>query len=366
MNTFLHSPLYTATHLGDLALRNRIVMAPLTRCRAAQGDMPTPLMATYYQQRATAGLIVSEGVQISPRGKGYVGTPGIYTEAQSRAWRRITSAVHARGGLIVLQLWHVGRASHSSLQPGGALPVAPSALAIPGRVHTPRGKLPFETPHALTVEEIDGVVEEYRHAARLAMDAGFDGVEIHGANGYLLDQFLRDGANRRTDAYGGSVQNRARLLLRVVDAVTSVWPASRVGVRLSPNNPFNGMRDSNPFRTFSYAMAQLDTRGLAYLHLVEHQAGLGQPEAGMPMVDVQRLLPYWHGAYVANDGYTGDSAAAAVSSGRARAVAFGVPFIGNPDVVARLAEGAALRRPDPATLYGGGAHGYTDYAPLAA
>lgn len=358
----LNSP----TQLGALQLRNRVVMAPLTRSRADAGDVPGALMVEYYRQRAGAGMIITEGAQVSPQGKGYPGTPGIYNAEQVAGWRQVTDAVHAAGGTVVLQLWHVGRASHPSVQLNAALPVAPSAIQPSGQIFTETGLQPFVTPRALEESELAGVVDSYRTAARHARDAGFDGVEVHGANGYLLDQFLRDGSNQRTDGYGGPVQNRARLLLEVVDAVCGVWGADRVGVRLSPNNPFGDMRDSDPMATFGHVIRALDERGLAYLHMVEGEAGLAEVDPDVPHADILSLRQLWHGAYLANDRYTGELAEEALASGYAQAVSFGKAFIANPDLPARLVQGAPLNTPDTSTFYGGGAKGYTDYPALAA
>lgn len=352
------SALFSPFALGPVSLRNRIVMAPMTRSRAGEGDVPTDLMATYYAQRASAGLIVSEATQVSPQGKGYVSTPGIYSEAQAAGWRKVVSAVHAAGGRIFLQLWHVGRISHESFQPGGGAPVAPSAIAAPGETYTAQGPKPFTPPRALSLAEIPGVVEQFAAGARLARAAGFDGVEIHGANGYLIDQFLRDGTNRRTDAYGGSAQGRARFLLEVVEAVASVWEAARVGVRLSPTNPFNGMSDSDPKATFSHAVRELAARKVGYLHLVDPVASR---ERMAPL-----LRPLFRGPLMVNGGFTREAAEAALQGGEAELVSFGTPFIANPDLPLRFERGAALAKPDPAKFYGGGAAGYVDYPALDA
>jgi len=353
-----HQDLCSPLRLGELALPNRIVMAPLTRSRAVEGNVPNPLAATYYAQRATAGLIISEATQICPEGQGYPNTPGIHSEAQIAGWRRITQAVHEAGGRIVMQLWHVGRISHSAYQPGGAAPVAPSAIAAHGEVYTPNGMVPLPTPRALETSEIPGLIASYVAAAKNAKAAGFDGVEVHGANGYLLDQFLRDGTNHRTDAYGGAIENRARLLLEVVDAVTAVWGAGRVGVRLSPVNPFNDIADSTPQASFEYVAAELGKRALAYLHVIE--LGDGTP------FDFGALSKKFGGNYIACGALEHDTAQAAVDSGRASAVAFGRLFISNPDLVARLKNGAPLNPWDEGTFYGGGERGYTDYPFLQA
>jgi N-ethylmaleimide reductase len=355
MTTNLLSPI----QLGPNNLPNRMAMAPLTRCRAGAGNVPTALNAEYYAQRATAGLIISEASPIAPQGIGYPNTPCIFNNAQVAGWKQVTEAVHAKGGHMFLQLWHVGRVSHSLFQPGGALPVSSSAVQIPGEVFTPEGMKPYETPRALELDEIPGIIESYRSAAQNAMDAGFDGVEVHSANGYLLDQFLRDGVNRRSDAYGGSLQNRARLLLEVVAAVCTVWNSDRVGVRLSPLQPANGMSDSNPEATFSYAVEQLNQFNLAYLHVAE--MGKDQPGAAGPAFDLKKLRKLWKGTYMVNCGYTRDSGNAALAAGDADMVAYGVPFIANPDLVARFASNAPLNEADRSTFYGGDARGYTDY-----
>lgn len=352
------SVLFSPFQLGPVSLRNRIVMAPMTRSRAGAGDVPTDLMATYYAQRSSAGLIVSEATQVSPQGKGYISTPGIYSEAQVAGWRKVVSAVHAAGGRIFLQLWHVGRISHQSFQPDGGAPVAPSAIPAPGVTYTAQGPQPFTPPRALALGEIPRVVEQFAAGARLALAAGFDGVEIHGANGYLIDQFLRDGTNRRSDAYGGGVQGRARFLLEVVEAVASIWGAARVGVRLSPGNPFNGMSDSDPQATFSHAVRELSAREVGYLHLVDPAA------ARERMTPV--LRPLFRGTLMVNGGFTREAAERAIQGGEAELVSFGTPFIANPDLPLRFERGATLATPDQARFYGGGAEGYVDYPGLDA
>ncbi|WP_164001595.1 alkene reductase [Pyxidicoccus caerfyrddinensis] len=353
-------PLFTPVSIGSLKLPNRIAMAPMTRNRAGEGQVPTPLMAEYYAQRASAGLLITEATQFSLQGYGYPNTPGIHTDAQVEGWRRVTDAVHARGGRIYLQIWHVGRISHPVMQPGGALPVAPSAIAAEGTLYTTQGPKPFVTPRPLELNELPGIVQGFAEGARRAKEAGFDGVEVHGANGYLLDQFLRDGSNHRTDAYGGSVENRARLLLEATEAVAGAIGAERTGVRLSPMNAFNSMSDSDPARTFGYAAGALDKLGLAYLHVM---APVAAPET-------PRLLPLirerFRGPLMVNGGHTLQSANAVLSDGLADLVSFGSPYLANPDLPERLLKGAPLNTPDQATFYGGDARGYTDYPALAA
>jgi N-ethylmaleimide reductase len=358
-NTTIQSDLFEPVRFGPYKLANRIVMAPLTRSRAQKGDVPSVLAPEYYRQRATAGLIIAEATQISPQGKGYAFTPGIYNEAQVEGWKAVTAAVHKEGGRIFLQLWHVGRISHPALQPNGDLPVAPSAVRPEGNAFTEAGFVPFVTPRALETAEIPGIIEQYRVASRYALDAGFDGVEIHAANGYLIDQFLRDGTNRRTDAYGGSVQNRARLLLEVTAAVVAIWGADRVGIRLSPISPANDMKDSDPAKIFTYAVEQLNRFGLLYLHLVE--GATGGPRQVENGFDLQILRRLFKGIYIANNGYDRELAVKARQEGTADLVAFGRPFISNPDLVDRLSIAAPLNSLDANTLYGGGAKGYTDY-----
>jgi N-ethylmaleimide reductase len=355
----LASDLFDAVKLGPYTLSNRLVMAPLTRSRAQAGDIPSLLAPEYYRQRASAGLIISEATQISPQGKGYAYTPGIYNADQVAGWKKVTDAVHQGGGRIFAQLWHVGRISHPTLQPAGALPVAPSAIAPAGKAFTEHGFVPFETPRALETGEIAGIVEQYRSAARNALDAGFDGVEIHAANGYLIDQFLRDSSNHRSDAYGGSLENRTRLLLEVTQAVLAVCGAERVGVRLSPVSPANDIADSKPAALFQYVVGQLNQFKLVYLHVVEGATG-GARDI-VPDFDWQALRRLFHGTYIANNGYDLALAVKARQADSADLIAFGRPFIANPDLVARLRQGAPLNPLDAATLYGGDAHGYTDY-----
>lgn len=363
MNNNASIDLFSPLQVGPYTLPNRMVMAPLTRNRSAAGYVPTELMAEYYAQRASAGLIITEASPINPQGIGYPHTPAIYNNEQVAGWRKVTGAVHAKGGRIFLQLWHVGRISHPSFQPDGTLPVAPSAIKPAGDAFTYQGPQPFVTPRALETSEIPGLIEDYRKAARNAMEAGFDGVEIHGANGYLLDQFLRDGTNQRTDVYGGSLENRARLLLEVTEAVVSVWGPGKVGVRLSPLNPFNDIRDSNPEATFTYVTERLNHYPLAYLHITEW----GQEQAGAagPGFDLARLRRIYNGVYMTNAGYDKARGNAAVAEGKADLIAYGVLFLANPDLPARFAKDAPLNAPDQATFYGGDAKGYTDYPALA-
>jgi N-ethylmaleimide reductase len=353
-----HPTLLSPVQMGPYTLRNRMVMAPMTRNRAGEGNVPTPVVVTYYRQRASAGLIVTEGTQISPQGVGYPGTPGIHSPEQVAGWRQVTDAVHAEGGRIFLQLWHVGRISDPSLQPGGALPVAPSAIAAQGLFRTPTGTQPFTVPRALELDEIPGVVGQFAEGARLALDSGFDGVEIHGANGYLVDQFLRDGSNHRTDAYGGSVEQRARFLFEVTEAVVRVWGADRVGVRLSPLSDFNGMADSDPLATFGHAAAGLSRFGLGYLHVVA--PGSADP-ASEAAAMVRHLRERFDGRLMVNGSYDRETGDAVLAAGLADLVSFGSLFLANPDLPERFAEGLPLNPPDRATFYGGGERGYTDY-----
>ena len=364
LNDSSGSRLFQPIRIGDLELANRVVMAPLTRCRAdeAHGDLPgSPMNVEYYRQRSGAGLIISEGTQVSPVGKGYPATPGIYADAQVAGWRPITAAVHAAGSRIVAQLWHVGRVSHPLLIDGAA-PVAPSAIAAEITAMTREGRLPAPVPHALSTAEIAGVVEQFRRGAANAMAAGFDGVEIHGANGYLVDQFLRDGANRRTDAYGGSVENRCRFALEVVDAVRAEVGNGRTGIRLSPVSPANGLMDSQPQAVFGHLVNELDARGIAFIHCIEGVTGGPRNLDGF---DFAAARAAFRGAYIANNGYDRELAIEAVETGRADAVAFGKAFIANPDLVERLRRGGPYNEPDRTTFYGAGEQGYTDYPALA-
>lgn len=350
--------LFSPTALGSIKLSNRIVMAPLTRNRAGEQGVPQPINVTYYEQRASAGLIVTEATPISAMAHGYPGLPGIYTDAQVAGWKKITDAVHAKGGKIVLQLWHVGRISHPSLLPQGALPVAPSAIKPAGQAFTYQGLADYVVPRVLAASELTGIVADFVHATRCALAAGFDGVEVHAANGYLLDQFLRDGSNKRTDEYGGSIENRARFLLEVTKAVVDVAGADKVGVRISPVNPFNDMQDSNPQALFNYVTESLNQFNLAYLHVVEggiHGGGLSDP------FDFDALRKLFKGPYMANLAYDKARGNAVIANGHADVVAYGVPFIANPDLVARYKADAPLNEADPSTFYGGTEKGYTDY-----
>jgi N-ethylmaleimide reductase len=349
--------LFSPIKLGALKLANRIVMAPLTRNRADAGNAPQAMNVEYYRQRASAGLIISEGAQISATAVGYLATPGIHSAAQIAGWKQVTDAVHSRNGRIFLQLWHCGRVSHPSLLPDGELPVAPSAIRPEGDVFTYQGPQPFVTPRALETSELPRIVADYRKAAQNALAAGFDGVEIHAANGYLLDQFIRDGSNQRTDAYGGSLENRCRLLLEAATAVAGVWGSDRVGVRVSPINSFNDMHDSDPQQTFNHVATSLSPLGLAYLHGMEASFGT----EARPTFDFAVMRRCFKGAYIANAGYDQARAEAALASGYADLVAFGALFIANPDLPERFAKKAPLNAPDPSTFYGGNEKGYTDY-----
>ena len=347
--------LFDPIKVGDLQLPNRIIMAPLTRCRASEGRVPNELMAEYYVQRASAGLILTEATSVTPMGVGYPDTPGIWSDEQVAGWSKITAAVHNAGGRIVLQLWHVGRISDPHYL-DGQLPVAPSAIAAEGHVSLMRPKKAYVTPRALETNEIAGIVEAYRLGAENAKKAGFDGVEIHGANGYLLDQFLQDSTNKRTDNYGGSIENRARLMLEVTDAVISVWGAGRVGMHLAPRADAHTMGDSHRADTFGYVAQQLGKRGIAFICAREAQ---GDDSLG------PQLKQQFGGVYIANEKFDKASANAALAAGTADAVAFGVPYIANPDLVQRFAKDAPLNTPKPELFYASGAEGYTDYPALS-
>lgn len=357
--------LFNPVKVGPYTLANRIVMAPMTRSRAGAGFVPTDLAVKYYAQRASAGLIVTEATQISPQGIGYVHTPGIYTKEQVEGWRKVTRAVHQAGGRIFLQLWHVGRISNRTLQPDNQLPVGPSAIAPEGQsMAIDYSMVDYEAPRALETGEIAGIVADYRKAAENAKEAGFDGVEIHGANGYLIDQFLRDGTNQRTDQYGGSVENRARFLAEVTEAVVGVWGGERVGMRLSPNGAFNSMHDSNPRAIFGHAAKVLERFNLAYLHFVRATPSDDVP--GGP-IDADFFRPLFKNAIITAGGFTDKpQAEAALKSGNADLVAYATLFISNPDLPARLKQNAPLAQADRATFYGGDAKGYVDYPSLEA
>jgi N-ethylmaleimide reductase len=351
--------LFDPVQLGDLSLSNRIVMAPLTRGRAGDSRIPNDLMAEYYAQRAEAGLIVSEATAISCQGFGWAGAPGIYTDAMEEGWKKVTDAVHKRGGKMVLQLWHMGRLSHPVFL-DGELPVAPSAITPQGRTRDGSGTRPYIQPRALEAHELPGIIEDYVMATRRALRAGFDGVEVHGANGYLLDQFIRDGANQREDDYGGSLENRLRFPRQVVEAVIAEAGAGKVGLRLSPTNPNGGITDSDPVITFTYAVEVFSGYKLAYLHVMEPF-----PESGKAFPGVPYVLPHIRTAYkgnlMVNGGYNLEQGNKALAEGQADAVAYGVPFIANPDLVTRLRKGAPLNIADPDSFYSEGAAGYTDY-----
>jgi len=353
--------LFSPIQLGRYELPNRIVMAPLTRNRAGEGNVPLEMHVTYYTQRASAGLIITEATQVDPQGVGYPHTPGIHSQAQVDAWKSVTDSVHAQGGRIFLQLWHVGRVSHPSFH-DGELPIAPRAIAPQGEAMTYEGMQPFVTPRALETEEIPDIIEQFRRGAQNALTAGFDGVEVHGANGYLLDQFLRDGTNQRQDAYGGSIENRARLLLEVTQAAIDVWGSDRVGVRLSPSSTFNDMSDTDPRATFGYTVRALNGLNLAYLHLLEpSEADLRHGGTAIP---TQEFRPLYDGNLMVNWDYDKAKGNAAIAAGDADLVSYGKLFIANPDLPKRFRLDAPLNEPDPSTFYGGDEHGYTDYPML--
>jgi N-ethylmaleimide reductase len=353
--------LFEPAKLGLLTLPNRLVMAPLTRNRALPGLVPNPLAAEYYGQRASAGLLVSEATQVSQQGQGYQDTPGIYSKEQVAGWRKVTDRVHDRGGRIFLQLWHVGRISHVSLQENNQPPVAPSAIRAKGKTFVGGTFADVSEPRALSLQEIPGIIESFRKGAANAMAAGFDGVEVHGANGYLLEQFAKDGTNKRTDAYGGSIENRARLMLEVAKVVAAEAGPERTGIRISPVTPANDISDSNPQPLYDYIVDQLSAEKLVYIHVVE--GATGGPRDIAPF-DYGSLRKRFAGAYIANNGYDFDLANKVLVADEADLIAFGKPFLANPDLVERLKRGAPLNAPDKATFYGGGAKGYTDYPVL--
>lgn len=353
--------LFTPISLGELTLANRMIMAPLTRNRATMpGNVPQAMNAIYYAQRASAGLIISEATQVSAEGIGYPATPGIHSKQQIQGWRAVTDAVHAQGGYIFAQLWYCGRISHPELLPDNQQPVSASAIKPEGDAVTFEGMKPFVEPRALRTDELPGIVDQYRQAARRAMEAGFDGVEVHSANGYLLDQFLRDGSNHRDDNYGGSLENRIRLLLDVLSAVLESWEPSRTGVRISPENSFNDIHDSDPQATFNFVAGALSGKQLGYLHVVE-----GEMMSGERKLDYRQIRDHFDGYYMANCGYDKVRAQAALACGDCDMVSFGQPFIANPDLVQRFKTDAMLNTPDPDTFYGGDEKGYTDYPALA-
>jgi 2,4-dienoyl-CoA reductase-like NADH-dependent reductase (Old Yellow Enzyme family) len=361
----MNSVLFQPFRLHELNLRNRIVLAPMTRARAGAARLPNPLMAEYYARRSPAGLLVTEATTISEEAEGWSESPGIYTDEMAEGWKLTTDAVHDKGGVIFLQLWHTGRASHSSFH-GGRPAVAPSAIPIgDGEIHTPAGKRPYEVPRALETAEIPRVVADYRQAAERAREAGFDGVEIHAANGYLIDEFLHSKTNHRTDEYGGSIENRYRFLKEVVEAVTSVWPAHRVGVHLSPNGAYNDMGSPDYREQFTYVAGQLDRFGLAYLHIVDGLA-FGFHNLGEPMT-LAEFREVFHGPLIGNCGYTKETAAEAIARGYADLISFGRPFISNPDLVERFRNGWPLAEPAPMSDWSSptGAKGYTDFPPYA-
>jgi N-ethylmaleimide reductase len=359
-----HDSLFTPLKVGAITVPNRILLAPLTRNRALPDGVPGALAAQYYTQRASGGLLITEATQITAMGKGYVNTPGIHSNEQIAAWKEITGAVHDAGGKIALQLWHVGRISHSSLLPDNAQPVSSSAIRANAQTFNETGLVDTDEPRALDVDEIPGLIADYVQAARNARKAGFDLVEIHAANGYLIDQFLRDGANKRRDSYGGSVFNRVRLLREITEAVAKSIGADRVGVRLSPTGTFNDISDSDPATLFTAAVKSIDTLGLAYLHLVED---FGEPDPNLNNAAVLATVrEAWSGVYIGNGDYDAGKAERAVSSGKADAIAFGRSFLANPDLPARIRSDTTLNAADHTTFYGGGAEGYTDYPALLA
>lgn len=360
MNTNLK--LLEPYQLGPYTLKNRMVMAPLTRNRAAAGNVPQPINVDYYKQRVSAGLIVTEATQISPQGQGYPSTPGIHSPEQIAGWKLITKAVHENGGLIFQQLWHVGRISHPSLQPKGELPVAPSAIAPEGNASTFSGPQPFITPRVLETDEIPGIVADYRQAAQNAMVAGFDGVEIHSANGYLFDQFLHDGSNQRRDRYGGAIENRARFLIEAIDAVVSVWGADRVGIRLSPSGTFGNMSDSDPKALFTYVVKQIERFNLAYLHIVEPRVqGNMDVETPDMALSTSYFRTVYNGTIISAGGHTRETGEATLAGGHADLIAYGRLYIANPDLPNRFALNAPLNPYDRSTFYGGTETGYLDY-----
>ncbi|WP_193165329.1 alkene reductase [Microbulbifer hainanensis] len=352
--------LFSPLQIGAIDVQNRVLMAPLTRSRASDNGVPSPMAATYYRQRASAGLIISEATQVSPMGKGYDNTPGIYNQAQVAAWKEVTDAVHAAGGKIFLQLWHVGRISFRSLLPGGQAPLAPSAIRARVKTFVNGTFTDVDAPRALATNEVAEIIGQFADGARCAKAAGFDGVEIHAANGYLPEQFLLSGTNQRTDQYGGDAVNRARFLLEITRAAIDVWGSERVGVRLSPTSTYNDVEDINRLETFSEVYRALDALQLAYLHVVEPAPGAPASELKL----IEQLRPLWTGTYIANGGFDAARASAWIDSGHAHAITFGKAFIANPDLPARISTDASLNTPDPDSFYGGDARGYIDYPSL--
>jgi N-ethylmaleimide reductase len=362
-----NDPLFQPLTMGNLTLPNRVLMSPLTRSRASQpGDVPNAMNVHYYQQRSSAGLILSEATQVSPQGKGYAFTPGIHSQEQMAGWEKITDAVHLAGGRIHMQLWHVGRISHTELQPDGQLPVAPSALKPEGAktfISADSGMVDVLEPRALESHEMAGIVEQYRQGALNAQKAGFDGVEVHAANGYLLEQFIKSGSNHRTDEYGGSLENRLRLPLMVIEAVITVWGKDRVGVRIGPTGSFNGMHDDNPIETFTIFAKHLNDLGIAYLEVVE-DSFQGNHASGRPEDIIDAIRTVYKGTYIANGAYTAEEARTRISEGRCDLVTFGRPFIANPDLPERFRQNLPLNKWDDSTFYGGDERGYIDYPTL--
>lgn len=355
------SKLFEPYKLGAVTLTNRAVMAPLTRNRALAGFVPNPLAIEYYSQRASAGLLITEASQVSQQGQGYQDTPGIYTKEQVAGWRKVTDSVHERGGHIYIQLWHVGRISHTSLQVNGGAPVAPSAIPAKTKTFVGGAFADVSEPRALDLSEIPGIIDSFKRASANAIEAGFDGVEIHGANGYLLDQFAKDGTNKRTDAYGGSIENRARLMIEVSKAVAAEAGADRTGIRISPVTPANDVSDSNPQPLFDHIVDQLNALKLVYIHVIEGATGGPRDIA---QFDYAGLRKRFSGTYIANNGYDFKLATEVLEQNKADLIAFGKQFISNPDLVERLKLGAPLNPFDKSTFYGGGAKGYTDYPAL--
>lgn len=356
-------PIFESFDLGGLTLPNRFVMAPMTRGRSGSEGIPTSMVAEYYRQRASAGLIISEATSISEQGKGWVGAPGIYTEAQIEGWKLVTAAVHAAGGRIFLQLWHMGRVSHPDFHQSGALPVGPSVIAAAGHTHTPSGKKDYVTPRALDASELPGIIETYAQGARNAIAAGFDGVEIHAANGYLLDQFLRSGSNQRSDSYGGSIENRARLLLEVTAAISAAVGKEKTGVRVSPTTNYNDMADAHPVALYTYVAEQLSALGIAYLHFMDPVSKHHMLSSGAdPIYPVIR--PHFKGTFILNGGFDLATGTEALAANHADLIAFGLPFLANPDFVERSRNGDLLNTPDFATLYTPGEEGYTNYSAI--